>query len=1114
MHIQQDSPHLSNDLLAEQSLSAILARYPLTHGQKALWFLQRLSTEGGANNCAFAGRIPIPLDIPAFERAVYRLSERHPILRTTFAAISENGREPVQCVHASPLAGCFELVDATGMSQAELNRRMKEAIYQRFDLERGPLLRALLFKLAEANHVFIPLMHHSITDMWSIAIFIHELGQFYTAEKNGVPLELKPIPATYEDHVRAQMEMLAGPEGERLWDFWRQELSGDLPVINLPSDRPRPPVYTYHGAGLSIRFGVEFTGKVGAIAKSQGADLMTLSLAVFQVLLHRYTGQEDIIVASPKACRSRKMVKVLGYFVNAVPIRATLQGNPRFSEFLKQVKQRSHSSFEHGEFPYSLLVERLNIPRDPSRTSLAQAVFAWQKTTRLVSKGISTFALNDEGSRLELEELVLESMVLPARVAPYEITLQMSEVDGELGATIEYNTDLYEAATINRMLAHLKALFESIIADPEQRVGDIPMLTNVERQQMLIEWNQTEAPFPDDHCIHQLFEAQVARTPDAPAIRFEGQSLSYRELNERANQLAHFLRGSGVGPDVLVGLCTESSPEMIVGMLGVLKAGGAYVPMDAAYPVERLRYMLEDAQTPILLTQSNLLESLPKGNARAICLDADWDAISRESANDPPCLTKSDGLAYVIYTSGSTGRPKGVMLAHRGLCNFISAFARKLELTPDDRVLQFASLSFDASVFEIFTALVSGAALYLVRREERVSPVELARFLRKQEISMALLPPSVLDQLSAEELPAFRKVLSGGEACTRQIVERWSPGRLFYNAYGPTEATVAPTCYQVKDPAALKEAVPIGQPISNTGAYIVNEQQQPVPVGVPGELYISGVGLACGYLNKPELTAEKFVELRLADQLSPRAIRVYKTGDLARFLPDGNIEFLGRIDHQVKIRGFRIELGEIEESLRCHPLVSEAVVVANEEASGQKRLIAYIVPRGASGPLANQLRAFLQESLPEFMTPSIFVELENLPVTANGKVDRQRLPAPPRAVSMSDAMPQTEIEQAIAEAWKEILDLERVGLDDNFFDLGGHSLLLAQVHARLQAVFGEELTIIELFKHPTIRSLAAHLGWAPERRSVVVEGQSRAEKQRAAIQRQEKQRQARWKIKR
>jgi amino acid adenylation domain-containing protein len=919
-----------------------IQEHPLSHGQKAMWFQHQVAP-GSIYNLVYAVRIASELNIERLQQALEILVDRHAALRTTF--VLRNG-EPRQLIHTR-MEAFFHHQDVTGWSEEELRRRLDEEAHRPFDLEEGPLMRVFVFSRSATEHVLLLVAHHIVMDMWSQAVLLHELSKLYSSSdgRNVLP----PLELQYTDYVRMQEEMLGSAEGERLWEYWQRKLSSPPPLLDLPTDRPRPHVQTYEGASRSIRLSAELTRKLKALSEEHGATLYMSLLAAFKVLLYRYSGQTDLIVGSPTTGRTRaEWAGLVGYFVNPVPLRSSLSGNPTFTELLSQVRQTVLEALEHQDYPFSLLVEKLQPERDPSRTPLFQVMFMLQKAHILADQGLSSFALGEEGARMDLGGLPLESLSLEQRVAPFDLTLMMAEAEDGLAASLVYNTSLYEPETAERILSQFQILLESIVADAGQRVADLPLLTASEKTRVLVDWNETRSDTPQDRCIHQLFEEQVEKTPEAPAVVFGNTQLSYRELNERANQLAHYLRRIGVGPEVLVGLCVERSFDMIVGILGVLKAGGAYVPLDPAYPQQRLAYILDDAGVSVLLTQKTVESRLPRRAARVVVLEEKWDEISAESKQNLENEASPQNLAYVIYTSGSTGRPKGVMLRHAGLCNMAIALLKHFFVSSDSRVLLFASFGFDASVEEIFTALVSGASLHLVSQETLASGSDLIQLLREQEITNITLTPSVLSALPDVALPDLHTIVSAGESCSRDLASRWSSGRHFVNGYGPTEATVCASSYLV-DEIPDRTSIPIGRPIDNVQLYVLDDQLSPVPVGVPGELYIGGAGLARGYLNRPELTAERFIPHPFSEEPGER---LYRTGDLARYLPDGNVEFLGRMDDQVKIRGFRIELGEIEAVLMDHPQVEEAVVVADRE---RNQLHAYYTQkkreRGSDGTI-------------------------------------------------------------------------------------------------------------------------------------------------------------------
>jgi amino acid adenylation domain-containing protein len=1078
------------DSMAEPS-----ALHPLSYGQRALWFMQQLAPEGAAYNFVHAARILTELDIAAFRQASQELVNRHPALRTTF--LVRDG-EPVQRVH-DHMEVYFQAEDASTWDEARLNDRLAEEVYRPFDLTRGPLVRIFLFTRSAREHIALLAMHHIVTDLWSLAIILSELGVLYTAAKAGVPAALKPPATLYSDYVRRQAAGLAGPEGERLWAYWQRQLAGELPVLDLPTDRPRPPVQTDRGAAETLRFGAELTRGLKSLAKAHRATLYMALLAAFQALLHRYTGQEDILIASPIAGRDREAASLVGYFVNPLVLRADLSGNPTFAALLDQVRRTALEAFEHSAYPFPLLVERLQPVRDPSRPPLAQVVFAWQQTTRLISsQAMTSFALGERnGGRLELGKLQFESMALEHRVVPFELMLLAAEADEELVATVEYNADLFDATTIRRLLTAFQTLLAGILADPTQRVSALPLLTEQELRQELVEWNDTQTEYPHEQCLHHWFEEVVERNPLATALICGAEQLSYQQLNERANRLAHHLIKQGIGPEAVVGLCLERSIDMVVALLGVLKAGGAFLPLDPAYPAERLAFMITDSRVSILLTQHSLREHLSAPHSRLICLDREGEVLASESLSNPPRRARPENLAYLIYTSGSTGQPKGAMLHHRGVCNLAAAQQQAFGLQASDRTLQFSSLSFDASVWEVVMALLSGGALVLASREVLASGPGLLEVLRRQAITTLTLPPSMLALLPEEPLPALQTLITAGEQCSGELVARWSPGRRYFNAYGPTETTVCASMHRCT--GSDLPGPPIGRPIANFQLYVLDAHLQPVPVGVAGELYIGGAGVARGYFNRPHLTAERFIPHPFS---SEAGARLYKSGDLVRYRPDGNLEYLGRLDQQVKVRGFRIELGEIEAVLAEQPGVREAVVVAREDGAGERRLVAYLVAEPGASLGLSELRHSLRERLPDYMIPSAFVSLEALPLTPNGKVDRQALPAPDRVRPELEAnyvMPCNEMEQAIAAVWQQVLGLERVGVNDNFFDLGGHSLKLAKVHDQLQAIFNRDVPMVEMFKYPTVGALAEYLSQEHREGPSLQKSYQRAMKQREAM---------------
>ncbi len=1043
----------------------------LSHGQRALWFLHRLAPASSAYNLLYTARIRPPLDIAALRRSAQALVQRHPILSATFTM--RNG-EPVQHFHPGQKVP-VELIDASTWSRERLEQELQAEGDRPFDLEHGPVLRFKLFALAGQDYMLVMTAHHIAVDFWSLDLLVTEICVLYTKEV-GTPLSaamqamLSQRVPQYTDYIRWQAELLAGPEGERLWTHWQQELAGELSLLNLPLDRPRPPVQTYRGASHAFELGEALSKQLKALAGAEKVTLYMLLLAAFQVLLLRYTDQDDILVGTPMVGRSRsELERVVGYLANPVVLRTNLSGNPTFKELLGRVRHTVIAALEHQDYPFPLLVERLQPKRDASYSPIFQVVFVWDRPGILQDQ---------ENARLDQEALKLEPFLVAQQGSAFDLTLHMSEVRGSLSADLSYNVDLFDASTIARMAQHFRTLLAGIIANPEQQLSHLPLLTGAEQHQLLVTWNATHSDFPEHMCIHQLIEQQVQRTPGAGAVVFEDQKLTYSELNRRANALAYTLQASGVGPDVLVGVCMERSLEMVIALLAILKAGGAYVPLDPTYPRERLDYMIQDAHMPVLLTQAHLLHLLPGDGAQIVCLDAGEYGSAGDFEENPVSAVQPGNLAYMIYTSGSTGKPKGVMNNHKGLCNRLYWMQQAYQLTPADRVMQKTPFSFDVSVWEFFWPLMTGACLVLARPGGHQDSSYLISLIAEQQITTLHFVPSMLQVFLSdqglERCRCLKRVFCSGEALPFDLQERFfthfaAAETDLHNLYGPTEAAIDVTYWQCQ-PGIM---VTMGRPIANTQIYILDRSMRPVPIGVPGELYIGGVGVARGYFNRPELTAEKFVPDPFSND--PGA-RLFKTADLARYGPGGAIEFLGRIDHQVKIRGFRIELGEIEVVLAQHPAVKEVVVLAREDTPGNKRLVAYLVPSpGVADPPVEELRAYLKEKLPHYMIPAAFVFLEALPLMPNGKINRRALPAPDLTrpqLETTFVAPRNHAEEVLAKIWTQVLGIDKVGIHDNFFDLGGASIQSLQIITQA-GEDGLQLTPELLFEHQTIAELAA-----------------------------------------
>jgi amino acid adenylation domain-containing protein len=910
----------------------------LSHGQQALWFLHRLAPDSGAYNIAGAARIASRLDVAAFERALQALVARHPALRTTFAV---NEGQPTQRVHERmDVALQTEQID--GWSDADLESRLADAAYQPFNLERGPLLRVKLFSRSVDEHIVLLALHHIIADFWSLATLAPELAAFYSAELRGTTSVLEPLAYQYTDYVRRQRALLSGPEGRQLWNYWRDHLAGSLPTLDLPTDRPRPAAQTFRGASETALVGSALTQRLKAFSKSHGVTLTTSLLTAFQVLLARYSGQSDILIGVTTAGRTHaQTAKTVGYFVNPVVVRADVAASRSGARLLAETRQRLLAAQMRQEYPFSLLVERLQPERDPSRSPIFQALFSMQQLPAEASD-LSAFALGAAGARFALGDLTLESVVLPQRTAQFDLTLALAETADGLGAALQYNSDLFDSATARRMLDHFQTLLEALVAGADRPIADLPLLRAGERTQMLAAWNATASDYPREQCLHQLIETQAQQRPNAIAAEHEGQTLTYRDLDHRANQLAHYLRQHGVETETRVGLCVERSFDMLVGLLGILKAGGAYVPLDPAYPRERLALMLDDSGAPLLLTQQHLTAQLPPTAAQMICLDSEWADIALMPTTPLASAALPQNLAYVIYTSGSTGKPKGVQIPHVAVVNFLESMRKQPGLSADDVLLSVTTLSFDIAALEVFLPLTTGARVVLIPREVAADGVRLAQRLEQTGATVMQATPATWRLLietgwrGKERL----RVLCGGEGLPRDLAAHLTERSAdVWNMYGPTETTIWSATSRITPDAAV---ITIGRPIANSQMYVLDSQLQPVPIGVSGELYIGGDGLARGYINRPDLTAEKFIPDPF--NATPGA-RMYHTGDVARYRPDGTIECLGRIDHQVKVRGYRIELGEIEARLAQHPAVRAGVVLAQPlpHNANERRLTAYVV---------------------------------------------------------------------------------------------------------------------------------------------------------------------------
>ncbi len=1054
---------LKQNRLHEQAIPRRPSREfaPLSFAQQRLWFLNQLEPESPAYNESRAYRLSGVLDVAALQRALDQVVARHEVLRTNFVSVDGNPTQVIAGARPVELA----LIDLSAWPEsgreAEARRLLAENVRRPFDLSRDPMLRVMLLHLDEQGHILLVVKHHIASDAWSSGIFWQELAEFYRSVISGGPCELSELPIQYADYAIWQRNRLQGEFLEAQLAYWKKQLDGVEP-LRLPTDRRRSATSTYPGAKQSLTLAKELSDGLKALSRQQGATLFMTLLAAFQTLLNRYTGQTDIAVGTPIAGRTRLEVeKLIGFFVNTLVLRTDCSNDPTFRELLERVKQKAVDAYAHQEVPFEKIVEELQPERNFGSLPLFQVMFQLQNAPR---------------SSIVFSGLTLSPIEVASGTAKFDLYLSMRDDPDGLKATLDYRAGLFDAATITRMLGHLQTLLEGIVENPERKISELPLLTEAEKHQLLVEWNDTKREYPKDKCIHELFEEQAEKTPDAIAVVFEDEQLTYRELNGKANQLAHYLRKLGVEPGVLVGICVERSLEMVIGLLGILKAGTAYVPLDPQYPKERLKFMLEDTRASIIVTQRRLRDRLPSHEATVVYLD-DETAWATEPDENPVAAIRPENLLYVMYTSGSTGTPKGVSVVHRGVVRLVKN-TDYAELTSDEVFLQFAPISFDASTFEIWGALLNGAKL-IVFPPHTPSLEELGRFIESYRVTTLWLTAALFHQMVDGHLSRFkgvRQLLAGGDVISVRHVEKCLHElrncRLI-NGYGPTENTTFTCCYPMPDPKQVGHSVSIGRPIANTQVYVLDVRGNPAPVGVPGELYIGGDGLARGYLNQPELTREKFVPNPFSDE--PGA-RLYRTGDLVRYRSDGTIEFLGRLDHQVKIRGFRVELGEIEAVLSQHPTVRETVVIIREEVMGEKRLVAYVVPSQEPAPSTSALRGFVQQKLPDYMIPSRFVFLDSLPLTPNGKIDRRTLPVPSEArddCGSSYVAPHETVELQLVDIWEQLLGIHPIGTRDNFFDLGGHSLLAVRLVAEIEKAFGKNIPLAALFQAPTIEQLAS-----------------------------------------
>jgi amino acid adenylation domain-containing protein len=1078
------------------------ARAPLSFAQERVWLLDQLLPGSSAYNIPAVVRLRGPLNVAALRDSLTEITRRHETLRTGFVKTDEG---PIAMISPAPSVS-FEFRDLSIFPETDREREAlaiaNEEAQAPFDLSKAPLCRTTLIRIGEEDHFFVLTFHHIVGEAWSIAILFRELETLYAALLKGQPSPLRELDIQYGDFAVWQRQRFGGEALKEDIAYWKNQLQ-DRPVTQLPTDYPRPAMPTFRGAWRSADFSSDITAGLKALAQSEGATFFMILIAAYATLLYRYTGQNDVVIGTPIAGRNTSETEnLIGFFVNTLALRIRIPEEATFREFLREVRDVAFDAYAHQDLPFQKLVEEISPDRDiMSHTAVFQVMFGLQNTP----------------IALHLAGMQPAAPLSPSEVhdggAATDLALVVEEHGESLNAGFEYSTDLFCEATIDRMLRHLKTLLHSIVADPHQKISALTLLSEFDRRQLLIDWNDTTTTYPNRQRVDEMFRLQAERSPGSVAVIDQDDEITYRELDHRSNQLAHFLKHRGVQPGMLVGICVNRSIDMVVGLLAILKAGGAYVPLDPEYPQSRLAVMLEEARVSIVVTQQELRDTWDEAPLGLIGIDSDWPVISREPVTAPETAGSAEDLAYVIFTSGSTGRPKGIGIPHRAI-NRLVFNTNYVDLGPSCRIAQLSNTSFDASTFEIWGALLHGGRLFIISKDISITPARLVEALRSHQITTMFLTTALFNQTAREVPAAFATlddVMFGGELVdprwVRSVLQNGAPKRLLH-VYGPTESTTFATFYPIKQVSENDRTIPIGKALSNTTLYVVDRNLQLVPAGVPGELCIGGDGLATGYLNDPELTAKKFVRSPFSSD--PGAM-LYRTGDLVRWTADGDIEFMERIDHQVKIRGFRIELGEVEVVLRQHPAVRDCAVIVREDVPGDKRLVAYVVT-GDEQPVTDALRRFVHERLPEFMVPAFIVRMEALPLNPNGKVDHKALPAPSGARPELEAtyvVARTDIEQHITTVWEEVLRLNKVGVNDNFFDLGGNSLLVAQVHNRLCKVMDKPLSMLDLFKYPTVRTLANFIGSSPNLAQSSNDGTGRAKTRRQLVHAHKKHRSAR-----
>ncbi len=1061
---------------------------PLSSNQESLLFMERLNPNTATYNLYEAIQITGDLNFDALQKTIDEIVVRHESLRTNFREIDGQTRQiinPPQSVQIK----ISELPQSSVEEQERLALEILNAEVNRpMDLRRDLLIEATLVKLAAHEHFFLIKMHHIISDGWSMGVFWKEFTHLYQSFSQDETPALPILPIQFGDYAIWASEQLIKEETRQV-EYWKNQLKDAPVLLELPTSRPRPAVQTYRGTQEISLLPVELGNKLKEFSRRENVTLFMTLLAAFNVLLARYTGQEDLIVGTPFAGRSRTETEnLIGFFVNTLSLRADLSGDPTFRQLLRQTRDSTLEAFSYQDLPFEQVVAAVQPERSLSYNPIFQVAFALQP---------------DSESSLEISGLEIQTVKLGSVTSKFDLFLSAKETADGLSVTVEYSTDLFDSDTIKRLMNHYRNLLEALVVNPKRCISEFQLLSESERQQILVDWNDTTTEYPNQ-CLQQLFEAQAAKQPEAIAVNAPEGSLTYDQLNRQANKIAHYLRKCGVQPNSPVGIFMERSALMTAGILGILKAGGAYLPLDAGSPQTRLRQMIENADTKVILTNAEKISLLPTTDAKVICLDTDWETIAAENDDNPSNLNQPTDLAYVIYTSGSTGEPKGTLIPHRAV-NRLVFNTNYIQIDSTDCIAHVSNVAFDAATFELWGALLHGARLVIFNKDLLLSPEEFSLELKKWKVSAMFLTSSLFNLLSRVKPDAFqtlKTLIVGGEAldptAVRYVLENNPPARLV-NGYGPTETTTFAVCREIKNVAPDAQTIPIGRPISNTAIYILDSNQNPVPIGVRGEIYIGGDGLAQGYLNHPELTAEKFISLSLnklgvsvADSMNDETqnVRLYRTGDIGRYLPDGAIEFIGRTDNQIKLRGFRIELGEIEAAVNSHPAIKEGIV-AVKKTGGEKKIVAYYVLAEGAALTSGDARDFLKERLPDYMIPSVFFEVTEFVLNQNGKIDRRKLPALEEiSVPATAAIetPKDELEIKLTWIWQKVLGLKSIGINDNFFECGGHSLAAVRLFSEIEKTLGCRLPLASLFESPTIDRLAALIragGWKSDWQALV-----------------------------